>query len=434
MRLLNCFLAGAVLLAVFSCSSPQSLPVVARTGTPRRQAPAKGPASSAEAALPALSGTVTLWHSWSEGETPVLVQTIAEFQSRYPGVQFDVLYIPAEKLQARLESAASQGRSPTLWFGPADWGPPLYDAGRVADLSDLVNNDLVQSLNQPAVGSVQYKNAIIGLPYTIRGVLLYRNRKLIPKAAATFDELVALAQSIAQGELLGADLERSFSFSGAHLDGIGGRLMDEHGAPAFDNAKGVAWIELLRSFEKAGPTEFLSDNDLEVFEAGKAGFIIDGTWNMKALSQALGAENLAIDPWPAYRDGRLSGYVQSDVLFLSSKASGSEQAAALKFLEYFLSPPAQLRLTQIDHIPAASAVKVTDPLMLQAIAALAGGTTYPSLPQMAAYSAQMDAALKSALEEGTDPASALEVAAKAIRAAQAGAQAVSTNPVILPTP
>jgi arabinogalactan oligomer/maltooligosaccharide transport system substrate-binding protein len=298
----------------------------------------------------------------------------------------------------------------------------------------MVNNDLVQGLNQAAVGSVQYKNAVIGLPYTIRGVVLYRNRQLIPEAPATFDGLVALAQSAAQGELQGADLERSFSFSGAHLDGIGGKLMDEHGAPAFDNAKGLAWIELLRSFEKAGPTEFLSDHDLELFEAGKAGFIIDGTWNMNALSQALGAENLAIDPWPAYREGRLSGFVQSDVLFMSSKASGSEQAAALKFMEYFLSPPAQLRLTQIDHIPAASAGKVTDALMLQAIAALAGGTTYPSLPQMAAYAAQMDVALKSVFEGGADPASALEAAAKGIRAAGAGAQAVSINPVIIPTP
>jgi maltose-binding protein MalE len=358
------------------------------------------------------------------------VQTIAEFQSRYPGVQFDVLYIPAENFQAKLESAAAQGKAPTLWFGPAEWGPPLYDAGLVADLSDMVSHDLLQSLNQPALGSVQYKNAIIGLPYTIQGVVLYRNRKLISKPAATFDELVALAQSTAQGDLLGADLERSFSFSGAHLDGIGGKLIGENGAPAFDNAKGVAWIELLRSFEKAGPTEFLSDHDLEVFEAGKAGFIIDGTWNMNTLSQALGAENLAIDPWPAYQDGRLSGYVQSDVLFLSSKASRLEQTAALKFMEYFLSPPAQLRLTQIDRIPATGVGKVTDPLMLQAIAALAGGTTYPSLPQMATYAAQMDVALRSVLEEGADPASALEAAAAAIRAAQA----VPTIPVMIPTP
>jgi len=243
-----------------------------------------------------------------------------------------------------------------------------------------------------------------------------------------------LAQSVGQGELLGADLERSFSFSGAHLEGIGGKLMDEHGAPAFDNANGVAWVELLRRFEKAGPTEFLSDHDLELFEAGKAGFIIDGTSNMNTLSQALGSENLAIDPWPAYQDGRLSGYVQSDILFLSSKTSGAEQAAALKFMEYFLSPMAQLRLTQIDHIPAASAVNATDPVMLQAIAALAGGTTYPSLPQMAAYATQMDVALKSVFEGGADPASALESAARAIRAAQAAAQAVPTNPVIIPTP
>ena len=46
----------------------------------------------------------------------------------------------------------------------------------------------------------------------------------------------------------------------------------------------------------------------------------------------------------------------------------------------------------------------------------------------------MDVALKSVFEGGADPASALEAAAEAIRAAQTDPQAVSTNPVINPTP
>jgi arabinogalactan oligomer/maltooligosaccharide transport system substrate-binding protein len=432
MRYLGWFLAGLFLLAACTQGNPQDGANRARAYP--SQAAVIGTATTPESSIPAPNGTINLWQSWSEGETSLLVQIIAEFQAENPGIQFDVRYVPAENFQERLKADLAQGNGPTLWFGPADWGPSLYNGGFVADLSDQVGIGLVQTLNRAGVDSVRYKQALIGLPYSIRGVVLYRNRQLIPTAPATLDELVSLAQTATKGDIAGADLERSFQFSGAHLEGIGGKLMDETGAPAFENAAGVAWIDLLRSFARAGPTEFLSDQDIERFKANQAGFIIDGTWNMKALAQAIGAQNLAIDPWPAYRDGHLSGFVQSDILYMSSQARGAEQDAALAFMGYFLSPRVQARLTQIDHIPAVGSKYIIDPLMAQAITALTGGIAYPTFPQMAVYTAQMDVALKSIFEDGADPASALEAAAVAIRAAQANSQAFSTKPATIPIP
>ena len=59
-----------------------------------------------------MQGTVSLWHSWDEQQVPALLELIAAFQETHPGVLFDVLYVPAEDMQARYEAAVRDGDRP----------------------------------------------------------------------------------------------------------------------------------------------------------------------------------------------------------------------------------------------------------------------------------------------------------------------------------
>jgi len=245
---------------------------------------------------------------------------------------------------------------------------------------------------------------------------MYRNEAIIPEAPASFDDLVTAAKAAAQGEVVGADLERAFFFSAGHLVGIGGQIMEENGDPAFNNDKGVEWLNLLKRFSEAGPTEYLTDNDVNLFKAGRAGIIIDGSWNMTNLAESIGAENLAIDPWPSYSSGSLSGFVQTEDIVLSENAEGDAREAGLAFIRYFLSPEAQTTLVKIGHVPAVQGVQITDPLMEQAVTAFEDGVTFPVIPEMSAYWDPMETALKSVFDQGTDPKAALDQAEQSIRA------------------
>ncbi|MBN1147471.1 MAG: hypothetical protein JXA78_09455, partial [Anaerolineales bacterium] len=109
-----------------------------------------------------MRGTVRLWHSWDEAEMPALVQIRDGFRALYPDVHFDVLYVPANDLLARYQAEAFEGRGPGLLLGPAEWGPELYDAYLLADLSSVASESLLGSLNQPALGAARYKGALIG--------------------------------------------------------------------------------------------------------------------------------------------------------------------------------------------------------------------------------------------------------------------------------
>jgi len=399
---LSVMLAAAFVLS--ACARPTPTP------TPPPAQPTKPPAAPP---APTLKGTVSLWHAWKESEIASLNEVIAAFQAEYPDVKFDILYVPFDDLRGKYETAASTGGGPALLIGAADWGPAFYDAGLVADLTPYLTPDFLATINEAALGAVQYKGALIGLPQTIKGVVMYRNKAIIPQAPKTWEELVAAAKAATQGDVIGANLEYGFFFSAAHLHGIGGKLMEPNGDPAFNNEKGVEWVNLLVSFKDAGPTEYYTDNDVNLFKAGKVGIIIDGTWNLGGLAEAIGADNLAVDPWPAYKDGHLSGYVQTENIYPNANVTGDDQKAALAFIQFFLSPKAQALLadpTKAAHIPAIKGVEVADPLLKQAVEAFALGTAFPVIPEMGAYWGPMDTALKSVFDEGADPAAALQQA------------------------
>jgi maltose-binding protein MalE len=414
--ILAVIIAFSIGLAACNSTPPQGTATPTGAITPTLTViPNEPSVATATGAVP--QGTITLWHSWDESQVPALVSIISAFRKQYPDIQFDVLYVPPEVLRDRMETDTRDGTGPTLLIGPADWGPSLYDAGSIADLSPLAGRAFLDSINQPALGTGRYKNALIGLPYTMQGVVLYRNLNIMPQGANTFQALVNLAQSSKQGDIQGAILERGFFYSGANLFGLGGQLMDANGDPAFDNAKGLAWIDLLRAYQQVGAVSFNDDSDLDYFRQGKAGVIIDGTWNRVAISDTLGMENVAVDPWPAYGDGHLSGFVQANSLFMSSAAQGNQRLAAWEFIKYFLSAQAQETLPTIGQLPVLKDVPVDDPIISQSMKAMVAGTTYPVRPEMSAYTAPLDGAIKSIFSDGVAPPDALQSAAGAVRSA-----------------
>jgi len=415
-----------IVISVSACQSGES-PAVPNSAT---RTPTELPEQTL-APLPsitpeAVTGTVSIWHSWEEPYVPALLKRIYAFNQLYPSVYFDVQYVPALDLRAAFEQVSQDGRAPKLLLGQSDWGPDLYDKGLVTNLTNLVPADLLNTLNPAAVSASRYQDVLFAVPVDIRGVVLYRNKSIIPIAPSTFDELVSLAKEYGRGQIVGAMLDRSFFFSGAHLTSLGGRLMDANGMPAFNNLKGLEWMTLLQTYSQAGPTEFFSDNDLNLFKEGRVGIIAEGTWNRNDLAEAVGPQNLAIDPWPIHAQGSLSGFVQSESMYLTPQALKEEHQVSLRFLQFFVSPESQAAVIETGLIPAINGspvslatnqIRVKDPLIAQAMLALTDGVAYPVGPLANIYTSQMDIALRSVFERGVSPEEALLRADEAIRAA-----------------
>ncbi|HEY4688535.1 MAG TPA: extracellular solute-binding protein, partial [Anaerolineae bacterium] len=408
-------------------------PTVSPAVSGPRQAPTLAAVTEAPVATEApLAGTVTFWHIRTGVDAVNLDAIVSAFERKYPNVRVEVNSMQYDEMRSQLEVTAAAGEGPTVVLGFTDWAPELFDTGLIADLTSELDGATLNRIMPEALAVLRYKGALIGLPYSMSGVVLYRNKAIIPRAPATFEELAALAKAATKGGVDGAHLEYGVFFAAAHLNGIGGALMDDQGNPTFNTEAGVAWLDLLKSFKEIGPVEYYTDEDLNQFEQDRAGFIIDGTWNLARLANAIGAPNLSIDPWPK----PLSGYVTVDSLFLNANARRDDREASIEFIKFLLSPEAQARLTDLTnstYLPVLEDVTVDDPLVAQALLSLhTTGTMFPHNTAMNDYWGPLEEALRTGVDENGDSATALQDAYEQVARAR-GVSLVAASPAPKPT-
>ena len=363
--------------------------------------------TTTEANMMDMEATITLWHAWKETEIESLNDVINGFNAVYPNINIEVLFVPFDDLQNKVTTDWSTGGGPAVLIDAFDRASGYLDADLLYDMDEIISADVISALNPAAVSAVDYDGFKAGLPQTLKGVVLFRN-KTLADAPASLDDIIAADASLEQG----------FFFSMAHLvKACGGEIADASGAPAFNNEAGVCWLEELAKFPN--PT-YYTDDDIDLFKAGTNAFAIDGTWNLTGFAEAIGAENLAIDPWPTAGTGTLSGVVQPESIYVSNNIDGTELDAAVAFVEYFLSAEAQTLLadpTKAGHIPVVSGVEVSDPLLANAVSAFDGGIAQPRFG--GCFWSNMDASLQSYLAGGLTAEEALQQAFDIISSAVA---------------
>jgi len=345
-----------------------------------------------------------------------MLQTIIDsFQQLYPDVTFSLQFIPNDELFKRYHDAAYFGQGPGLLLGSSAWGAELYQDSMVIDLAAYIPPDYLKNINKAAIASGRIGDAQVSLPLSLRGLVIYRNTNVMPEAPASFEDLIDFSHQATRAGMVGSYLERGAYFSAPNIIGLGGSLMGEGEFPRFDDPYGLEWLELLAEYDVAGAVTFNTNYDLEMFKRGRVGIIIDGTWNLTNLVQAIGAENLAIDPWPSYGSGRMSGWVEADSAYVNSNLPGDDLNATLSFMGYLLDPMVQMHLAEVGHIPSVVTSHPRDPLIEQAIQALSGGVAFPTTIDgyiLTSYWEQLDIAIQDVFERGVEPSKALQNASE----------------------
>ncbi len=346
---------------------------------------------------------ISVWHPFVDGKAEGVQFAADSFMELNPLVTVDIFYVPYDDLLTQYQDAVSNSEGPDILIGADDWGPELDLAGLIAPLTGVNTNEL----NQASIATGIYQGYQIGIPYSLEGVVLYRNKTIQPETAATYSDLVKKAKTATAGKTYGALLEIGHLYSLAHLNALGGALMTDKGLPAFDSPEAVTWMQMLIEFNELGADPWYSDDDLLKFKAGKAGWIIDGTWNFNEAYSALG-DDLAIDVWP---EG-MSGYVMTDMIYLNPNSSTFESKISKEFIQYLIGNDAQTAssLFDPDFIPANMTVEPTNVYIKDMMTALSGGDSWIAKPEMDEYWGPMETAIRSVLEDGSDPLIALQLA------------------------
>ncbi|OGO16042.1 MAG: hypothetical protein A2Z14_03585 [Chloroflexi bacterium RBG_16_48_8] len=403
-----------ILVLMVSCkaggSEPIATPTAPLTSTPS-PSPTLAPTSTPEPSptkLPDVQGEISLWVDWTEPELMVLFHHLEAFQERFPEIQISVSYFPSAELLDRFRAAVQEGMEPTMLIGPSDWTKQLVQDGSIRELDGRATEEFLGSIQPVALEGVAFNQSIYGLPLSMEGILLYRNRSLISESPASLDDLVSLTQELEGEDLIGIRLDLGFLQTGAFLQACGGELLGVDGELALTLRAGECWLDILQKLRLAGPVTLNTEDDLEAFEAGQAAWLVDGSWNSARIMEALGMEQVAIDPWPIYSptENTLTGYAWSRNIFFGAAAEEQDFNAAWILARYLLTPEVQedfARSTLGQHVPVLKSVPTTERWLQEMMTAMGMNIALPLYPEFSIFTEHLELAAVDVARRGYDP-------------------------------
>ena len=407
-------LIGVCLLLV-SCESigitPTATPTIQMTSTsspfpsPTKIIATPEPTSTEE---PVVQGHVSIWLDWTPQELMILYPHLETFQETFPGIEISVSYYPPEELFDRYQSAAIGGQEPTILIGPVEWADQLIDEGTIRDIHGRITEDFLDTFNPVALDGVAFAQSIYALPLSMEGVLLYRNRSLVSTSPDTLSDLVSFAEQLEGEDLIGIQLDLGFLQTGAFLQSCDGELLDLDGELSLTLKAGECWLKILQQFRQAGPVTLNTDEDLLRFEAGQAAWLVDTSRNSAPIMEALGEEQVSIDPWPVYSPtGKvLNGYARSRDIFFSASAEEQDFDAAWILARYLLTPDVQEDFalsTFGQNVPVLKSLPTTERWLQELMAAIAMDVPLPRYPEFSIFVEHLETAAVDVARRGYNP-------------------------------
>lgn len=314
-----------------------------------------------------LSGTVTFWHAYSADspEVSTLENTVIPgFEKLHPNVTVKDVAVPYDDLHQKLVTAAAGDVLPDLVRADIAWVPELANLG-VLDPLDTDLPDFQQLADQTYPGSLatnKWGSHYYGLPLDTNTRVLLYNADALAKAGittppASIDELVADAPALkAQGIYAFADNGAGGWNILPWIWSEGGDITDANYTTATGYLNSPAtvkavqtWVDLYKAGEfpkiVLGGSGGLATSD--GLAQGTYATILDGPWMYPIFQSQYPDFKLQQAPMPSGPGGSVSVVGGEDIVLTQSSQN---KAAAEAFLEYLLSPDAQLAMAGVGQM------------------------------------------------------------------------------------
>ncbi|MFI7613696.1 ABC transporter substrate-binding protein [Nonomuraea terrae] len=309
---------------------------------------AAGCGSSGESAA---DGQVTITYAiWDKNDQPSTEKVIAAFQQANPGVTVKLELTPWEQYWTKLQTAASGGVTPDV-FWMNSLNVRMYAKGGIIA---PIDESKVAGLPEAVVDGYRYDGKLYGLPHHVSIPALWYNKRLFdeagvdhPTADWTWDDVRAAAKKLTD------PAKQQFGILAPMLDQVGyyntmiqagGHVISPDGKKSgFDDPASIQGLEFWTGLikEKVAPAaEVYGDTDpIQLFQSGRYGMFYGGIWFASTYwADPEFRERVDVAPLP-------KGPAREGVILLglanavSAKTEHPEQAAA--FAEFVASEQAQ---------------------------------------------------------------------------------------------
>ena len=304
--------------------------------------------------------TITVWQDFSSTEFPAFLSARSAFMSAYPNVTVDWVNQTTPS-PSTLVSAALAGKAPNVIIGTSDFeGSTLYYHGLIINLSAVVGSSFFSQYSGTALSDVTLNNSVYAFPLNVNGIAMIYNKKLIPVAPTTTDQMISMAKNvtvISNGKYVTAGVAYGLGSDGGYRfiawqAGFGGRLFAANGTPTLNTSATINALDFLNNLTtvyNVQPPALTGSEWMSLFETGHAGIIFDGPWDIGAYISALGAQNVGVAPMPVISQTGLRplpflGSIAVGILTKrASSATNSQMWASIQFGEYLASNTTEIK-------------------------------------------------------------------------------------------
>lgn len=305
-------------------------------------------------------GEVTFWHAYGTGsaEEAALTKLLEQAKTDLPNITINVLQVPFNDIFNKYDTDVAAGGGPDMFIAPNDNLGSQVRSGTIMDITSLVEGKL-GDYSELSQGGMMYDGKMYGIPESMKAVVFWYNKDMLPEAPATTDDLKALMEG-------GTPVAVSFGcyhhwgFFGSY----GAQIFDDQFSFVADDAnqakvtEAVSYLNDLYqiSVENGWPR---NDSDgLAPFTEGTVAAITNGNWAMGDYRNALG-DKLGVAPIPAGPGGASNPLLGVDGFYFNPNSENTE--AAIEVALYLTNKTAQeMMMNEAGHVPANTTVEVTE--------------------------------------------------------------------------
>jgi multiple sugar transport system substrate-binding protein len=331
-----------------------------------------------------VSGTVELWHFFTEREAKAIDSVVKDFQSTHPNI---TVTVKSGQDDSKVTQAIGAGSGPDVGLSySTDIVGKFCSSGAWVDLTQYIQRDKVDlnKLNATTRQYTEFDGKRCAMPFLADAYGLFYNKDLFAKAGIagppkTLDELAADAKKLtvrnSDGSLKTVGFLPLFDFyenAAAHLaPAVGAKWLTDDGKSAVGSDP--AWKTLLtwqkslidwygydklQKFRAGLGDEFSADN---AFQKGKVAINVDAEYRLAFVKDQAPKLAYGVAPLPTSDPGRYGGgYVTGNIVGISKNAKNPE--AAWELIKYLTTDDkAIVKLANlIKNIPTTTA-SLADP-------------------------------------------------------------------------
>ena len=395
--------AGMAIIAT-ACASPSTS--TAPSTAPGSSAPE--PSSSASEAPAALTGEVTLWHSYGSGggETGALNSVLDSVRAANPDLTIDVVEQPFDQIFTKWRTDVAAGGGADMFIAPND---SLGQDAREESLMNLdeflTGNPQLEGYLPVALDGSKVDGSFYMVPESLKAVALWYDNSAIPTPPADSAALLAAVKDGSVKLGINQGVYHQFGWSGA----FGGTLMDDSGKCIADQGGFADAFGYLKELKDAGATFNTDGNALKTaFQTGEINAIIDGPWQTADFRTALG-DKLAVAPIPKGPAAAANPFTGTDGWYINPNLEPEQAQLAVDVALAMTSPEAmQTFVDDAGHVPANPTVQISDPITQGFADAAEAGLPRPQNEQFNNWWGPFGDALNKVIDTGADPATAVK--------------------------